>query len=67
MSKFKVTSDFVVNALCAVTIGSGVIEYGANVILNNYYVKYLKEANKYVTAKYSYLSIFMYQVLRVRV
>jgi len=67
MSKFKVTSDFVVNALCALTIGSGTIEYGANVILNNYYIKYFKEANKYVTANYSYLSIFMYQFLSFRV
>jgi len=52
MSKFKVTSDFVVNALCTVTIGAGVIEYCSNIILNDLYVKYFKEANKYVTKKY---------------
>ncbi|XP_022183452.1 transmembrane protein 177-like [Myzus persicae] len=46
MSKFKVTSDFVVNALCAVTIGSGAIEYSTNIIFNDLFVKYFKEANK---------------------
>ncbi|KAF0771530.1 transmembrane protein 177 isoform X1 [Aphis craccivora] len=46
MSKFKVTSDFVVNALCTVTIGAGVIEYCSNIVLNDLYVKYFKEANK---------------------
>jgi len=67
MSKFKVTSDFVVNALCTVTIGAGTIEYCSNIIFNGYHVKYLKEANKYVTEKYSYLSIFIYQFLSVSV
>ncbi|XP_001947318.2 transmembrane protein 177 [Acyrthosiphon pisum] len=46
MSKFKVTSDFVINALCTVTIGAGTIEYCSNIIFNSYHVKYLKEANK---------------------
>ncbi|XP_025195431.1 transmembrane protein 177-like [Melanaphis sacchari] len=46
MSKFKITSDFVVNALCTLTIGSGVIEYSSNIILNDLYVKYFQEANK---------------------
>jgi len=55
MSKFKVTSDFVVNALCTVTIGAGVIEYCSNIVLNDLYVKYFKEANKYVTKKYRYI------------
>jgi len=59
MSKFRVTSDFVVNALCAVTIGAGVVEYSSNIILNDLYVKYFKEANKYVNKKYSYIHFFI--------
>lgn len=59
MSKFKVTSDFVVNALCAVTIGSGAIEYSTNIIFNDLFVKYFKEANKYVTTKYSYFCLLI--------
>jgi len=65
MSKFKITSDFVVNALCAVTIGAGTIEYSSNIIFNDLFVKYFKEANKYVTKKYSYLSIIIYQFLSI--
>lgn len=50
MNKFKirVTSDFLVNSLCAVTIGAGLTEFTTNVFLNRYYVQVSKEANKYV-------------------
>lgn len=68
MSKFRLTSDFVVNALCTVTIGAGTIEYSSNVIFNDSFVKYFKEANKYVTEKYNnYLSVFIHRLLCVRV
>lgn len=46
--KFKITSDFLVNSLCTVTLGVGVTEYVTNTFLNNLYVKYFKEAYKYV-------------------
>jgi len=65
MSKFKVTSDFVVNALCTVTIGAGVIEYCSNIIFNDLYVKYFKEANKYVPKKYRYIDFLIYQFLSI--
>lgn len=48
MSRFKITSDFIVNSLCAITIGTGVAEYSTNVLFNKTYVKYLKESYKYV-------------------
>jgi hypothetical protein len=46
-----------------VTIGAGVVEYSSNIILNDLYVKYFKEANKYVNKKYSYIHFFIYQFL----
>lgn len=45
---FKVTSDFVVNSLCTLTLGVGVADYTINVLLNDLYVKYFKEKYKYV-------------------
>lgn len=46
--KLKITSDFVVNSLCTVTLGVGIVEYTTNTFLNHLYVKYFKEAYKYV-------------------
>ncbi|XP_050436110.1 transmembrane protein 177-like [Adelges cooleyi] len=47
MRKFKlnVTSDFLVNSLCTITIGTGVLEFTANTFLNHY-IKSYKEAFK---------------------
>lgn len=46
MSKFKVTSDFLVNTFCAITLGAGVTEYSIKIFLNDKYVEYFKEANR---------------------
>lgn len=46
--KLKITSDFVVNSLCTVTLGIGIVEYTTNTFLSHLYVKYFKEAYKYV-------------------
>jgi hypothetical protein len=46
--KLRVTSDFLVNSLCAITIGAGFTELTANVFLNKLYVQVCKEATKYV-------------------
>lgn len=50
MNKFlsKVTSDLICNSLCAVTIGAGIFEYTTNVFFNDTYVKYSKEAYRYL-------------------
>ncbi|VVC24644.1 Hypothetical protein CINCED_3A021312 [Cinara cedri] len=42
----KITSDFIVNSLCTLTLGVGVAEYTTNVLLTNVYVKYFKEEYK---------------------
>lgn len=63
MSKFRITSDFIVNALCTVAIGTGVVEYTSTIIFNDLYVKHLKEANKYVTENHIYLSYNIYFTL----
>lgn len=44
----RVTSDFLVNSLCAITIGAGFTEFTTNIFLNKLYVQVFKEANKYV-------------------
>lgn len=46
--KGRITSDLVFNTLCAVTMGTGVAEYSVNVFFNQKYIKYFKEAFKYV-------------------
>lgn len=45
MSKFKVTSDLLVNTLCAITIGGGVLEYSTKIFFNKKYVENFKEVN----------------------
>lgn len=47
----KITSDLVFNTLCGVTMGIGVAEYSLNIFLNKKYIKYFKEAFKYVDRK----------------
>jgi len=49
--KVKFTSDFVFNTLYAVTLGAGIAEYSLNIFFNEKYVKYYKEAFKYVDHK----------------
>lgn len=66
MNKFKirVTSDFLVDSLCAITIGAGLTEFTVNVFFNKLYVTVCKEANKYVFFFYvSNLNKFVFYLI----